>query len=140
MHLKTDKVDLKKKPPWKKIFCIFFQSTHQVGMKYGVECYKDFFGYFNALKTNCEFQGQFFRTIYVEILLEWLKYSMICRFQVIRDWIMGIVSFTTTHVKSKWPIFEQCLDNLADNLVDNFWVTLDNFEGNIKDIICRQFT
>jgi hypothetical protein len=23
-------------------------------MKNGVECYKDFFGYFNALKTNCE--------------------------------------------------------------------------------------
>ena len=22
-------------------------------MKNGVECYKDFFGYFNALKTNC---------------------------------------------------------------------------------------
>ena len=39
----------------KKFFCIFFQSTHEVGMKNGVECYKDFFGYFNALKTNCEF-------------------------------------------------------------------------------------
>ena len=23
-------------------------------MKNGVECYKDFFGYFNALKTNCD--------------------------------------------------------------------------------------
>ena len=54
VHVKTDKVDLKKKPPWKKIFfCLFFLSTRQVGMKNGVECYKDFFGYFNALKTNC---------------------------------------------------------------------------------------
>ena len=44
MHLKTDKVDLKK-----PFFCIFFQSTHQVV----VECYKDFFGYFNALETQC---------------------------------------------------------------------------------------
>ena len=35
-----------------KIFCIFFQSTHQVSMKNIVECYKEFFGYFNALETN----------------------------------------------------------------------------------------
>ena len=55
VHLKTDKVDLKKKTTVKKkIFCIFFQFTHQVSMKNGVECYKDFFGYFNALKTNCD--------------------------------------------------------------------------------------
>ena len=47
-----DKVDLKKRPPWKKKFCIFFQSTHQVGVKNVVKCYKDFFGYFNALKTH----------------------------------------------------------------------------------------
>ena len=38
----------------KKIFAFFFQSTHQVGMKNVVKCYKDFFGYFNALKTHCE--------------------------------------------------------------------------------------
>ena len=36
----------------KKNFCIFFQSTHQVGMKNVVKCYKDVFGYFNALKTH----------------------------------------------------------------------------------------
>ena len=54
VHLKTDKVDLKKKDHReKKNFCIFFQSTHQVGMKNVVKCYKDFFGYFNALKTHC---------------------------------------------------------------------------------------
>ena len=34
--------------------CIFFQSTHQVGMKNIVKCYKHFFGYFNALETNGE--------------------------------------------------------------------------------------
>ena len=51
MHLKTDKVDLKKNTVKKKI-CIFFQSTHQVGMKNVVKRYKDFFGYFNALKTH----------------------------------------------------------------------------------------
>jgi hypothetical protein len=27
-------------------------------MKNGVECYKDFFGYFNALKTNCELSSK----------------------------------------------------------------------------------
>ena len=54
MHLKTDKVDLKKGHREKKFFCIFFQSTHQVGMKNIVKCYKDFFGYFNALKTHCD--------------------------------------------------------------------------------------
>ena len=43
-------MDLKKTP--KKKFCIFFQSTLQVGMKNIVECYKEFFGYFNALETN----------------------------------------------------------------------------------------
>ena len=49
VHLKTDKVDFKK-----AFFSKFFLSTHQVGMKNVVECYKDFFGYFNALKTHCE--------------------------------------------------------------------------------------
>ena len=33
-------------------FCKFFQSTYQVGMKNVVGCYKEFFGYFNALETN----------------------------------------------------------------------------------------
>ena len=33
-------------------FCIFLQSTHQVGMKNVVKCYKEFFGHFNALKTH----------------------------------------------------------------------------------------
>ena len=51
MHLKTDKVDLKKKNMEKKI-CVFFQPTHQVGMKNVVGCYKHFFGYFNALETK----------------------------------------------------------------------------------------
>ena len=36
-------------------------------MKNGVECYKDFFGYFNALKTNCDlflaYFGEFFETL-----------------------------------------------------------------------------
>ena len=49
-----DKVDLKKKPPWKKKNLHFFQSTHQVDMKNVVECSKDFFAYFNALETNSE--------------------------------------------------------------------------------------
>ena len=51
-HLKTDKVNLKKKATVKFFFCLFFQSTHQIGMKNVVKCYKDFFGYFNALKTH----------------------------------------------------------------------------------------
>ena len=33
---------------------IFLESPHQLGMKNVVKCYKDFFGYFNALKTHCE--------------------------------------------------------------------------------------
>ena len=57
VHLKTDKVDLKKRPPWKFFFFIFFQSTHQVGMKNVVKCYKDFFGYFNALKTHSDLRN-----------------------------------------------------------------------------------
>ena len=39
----------------KKKFLHFFPSTHQVGMKNVVKCYKDFFGYFIALKTHCEY-------------------------------------------------------------------------------------
>ena len=35
-------------------FAFFFQLTNQVGMKNVVKCYKDFFGYFNALKTHSE--------------------------------------------------------------------------------------
>ena len=45
---------IKKKATMKKKICIFFQSTHQVGMKNVVECYKHFLGYFNALETNSE--------------------------------------------------------------------------------------
>ena len=36
------------------ISCIFLESPHQVDMKNVVKCYKHFFCYFNALKTNCE--------------------------------------------------------------------------------------
>ena len=43
---------IKKKATMKKKICIFFQSTHQVDMKIVVKCYKDDFGYFNALKTH----------------------------------------------------------------------------------------
>ena len=32
-------------------FLIFLQSTHQVDLKNIVECYKDFFAYFNDLET-----------------------------------------------------------------------------------------
>ena len=51
MHLKTDKVDFKKKHRENLVFCIFLQSTHQVDMKNVVECLKEFFAYFNALET-----------------------------------------------------------------------------------------
>ena len=37
----------------KKIFCIFFQSPHQVGMKNIVKCPREFIAYFNALETTC---------------------------------------------------------------------------------------
>ena len=40
----------------KKFFLIFLQSIHQVDMKNVVKCYKDFFPYFKALKTNCVIQ------------------------------------------------------------------------------------
>ena len=52
MHLKTDKVDLKKKAIVNFFFFQFFQSTQQVDMKNVVVGYKHFFGYFNALETN----------------------------------------------------------------------------------------
>ena len=51
-------------------FCIFFQSTHQVGMKNFVKCYKDFFGYFNALKPDSEWWSNLF-----EIFFEYSKIS-----------------------------------------------------------------
>ena len=58
MHLKTDKVDFKKKTPLKYFFCIFFQSIHQVDMKNVVKCQKEFFAYFNALGTRGDLQYQ----------------------------------------------------------------------------------
>ena len=36
---------------------IFFESPHQVDMKNVDKCYKDFFGYFNALKAHCGVVG-----------------------------------------------------------------------------------
>ena len=48
VHLKMDKVDLKKNIVKKTIF---LQSTHHVDMKNVVECLKEFFAYFNALET-----------------------------------------------------------------------------------------
>ena len=47
-------IEFKKKHRQNLFFCTFFQSTHQVGMKNVVKGYKDFFGYFNALKTHCD--------------------------------------------------------------------------------------
>ena len=70
MHLKAVKVDLKKKPPGKRHFLQIFQSTHQVDMKNVVECYKDFFGYFNALETHsdiCCFRNLFNPLCYFNI-------------------------------------------------------------------------
>ena len=52
MHLKTDKVDLKKKPSRNLFFLPFLQSTHQVDMKNVVECPREFFAYFNDLETT----------------------------------------------------------------------------------------
>ena len=49
------------------ISSIFLESSHQLDMKNVVECYKNFFGYFNALKTNCvlyTFQLPYFINIY----------------------------------------------------------------------------
>ena len=54
-YLSALSMDISKRIKWIKkshreisFFCILFQSTHQVGMKNVVECYKDFFGYFNG--------------------------------------------------------------------------------------------
>ena len=51
--LKRDKVDLKKKGHRDFFFISFIslQSTDQVDMKNVVECYKEFFAYFNTLET-----------------------------------------------------------------------------------------
>ena len=49
MHLKTDKVDKKKRHGEKKVFAYFFNPLKNV-----VECYKEFFAYFNALETHRE--------------------------------------------------------------------------------------
>ena len=40
------------------ISCIFLESSHQVDMENVVKCYKLFFCYFNALKTNCVILSQ----------------------------------------------------------------------------------
>ena len=55
VHLKTDKVDLKKKATAKNKFLHFFQSSHQVDMKNVVKCPREFFAYFNALETVLSF-------------------------------------------------------------------------------------
>ena len=52
MHLKMDKVDLKKSHHEKFYFCIFFQSSHQVDMINVVESPRNSFAYFNALETR----------------------------------------------------------------------------------------
>ena len=64
VHLKMDKVDLKKKPLRKrKRKCIFFQSSHQVDMKNVVECPREFLAYFNALETRGGQHIEFFETM-----------------------------------------------------------------------------
>ena len=88
-----------------------------------------------------QFQGQFLWTIYVGILLtftviEWLKYSMICRFLVIRDWIMGTLSVTIVHVKSEWPILrticEQLFGQFHGQFVGQFLDYLRQFWGQFQ--------
>jgi hypothetical protein len=66
VHLKTDKVDLKKKPPRIFFFYIFLQSSYQVDMKNVVECQKESFAYFNALKTySVQTTGEKLSTFYL---------------------------------------------------------------------------
>ena len=55
VHLKTDKVDFKKKSHHEIFifFAFFFQSPHQEDMKNVVKCPREFIAYFNALETTC---------------------------------------------------------------------------------------
>ena len=52
VHLKTDKLDLKKKAIMKKKKFAFFCNPLQVDMKNVLKCSKHFFGYFNTLETQ----------------------------------------------------------------------------------------
>jgi len=55
MHLKRNKVALKKNTQSYSFLHIFsIHSSSIVDMKNIVECYKDFFVYFNALETYIE--------------------------------------------------------------------------------------
>ena len=47
------------------ISCIFLESPHQVDMKNVVKCYKQFFCYFNTLKTHCD---MYFTTTHVKFM------------------------------------------------------------------------
>jgi hypothetical protein len=53
VHLKTDKVDLKKKAIANKFFFAFFFNP--LNKKKMVECPREFFAYFNALETRGDF-------------------------------------------------------------------------------------
>ena len=52
------------------ISCIFLESPHQVDMKNVVKCYKQFFCYFNTLKTHCEMKYVVHKTNTVVFCLE----------------------------------------------------------------------
>ena len=54
----------------------FFQSIHQVGMKNVVKCYKDFFGYFNTLKTHGDISNKFIEMKISENV--WLSHDCVC--------------------------------------------------------------
>ena len=54
MHLKTDKVDFNKKDTEENLFLRIFSIHSSSRHENVVKCYKDFFGYFNALKTHCD--------------------------------------------------------------------------------------
>ena len=97
VHLKTDKVDLKKKSHReKKKKCIFFQSTHQVDLKNGVKCYKDFFGYFNALKTKCDSIRSMFRVLGIYNFGSNLGARIFCKKE---PWLQKMINTKNGHDK-----------------------------------------
>ena len=73
-------------------------------MKNGVECYKDFFPYFKALKTNCDMQARISFEGVFEILRYWSRCNFFCPFFLERNIILRFVD-------SKFTENESFLDN-----------------------------